>query len=193
LCLSFGKAYKVSTVALRYFNVYGPRQALFNPYTGVIAIFCSRLLNDKPPLIYEDGLQTRDFVHVQDIIQANLKVMESEEANYRVFNVGTGRAVSIKEMSDILRRLMGKEDIQPHITGVYRKGDIRHCIADITLLREVVGYKPTVQVEEGLKDVVAWSRGQLAEDRLDVAVQALEERCLQQCDVIPGGLPNVSQ
>src|ERR1051325_9563411 len=128
-CLVVGRAYEIPVVALRYFNVYGPRQALSNPYTGVCAIFSGRLLNDQRPLIFEDGEQTRDFVHVSDIVQANLLALETDEANYNVFNVGTGRPVSIRQIFQMLARSLGK-DIEPEIVGKYREGDIRHCIAE---------------------------------------------------------------
>src|SRR4029078_666854 len=138
-CLTVGRAYNIPTVALRYFNVYGTRQALSNPYTGVCAIFSGRLLNDERPMIFEDGEQTRDFVHISDIVQANLLALEKDEANYNVFNVGTGRPISIRQIFQMLASSLGK-DIEPDIVGKYREGDIRHCISDISLIRAKLGY-----------------------------------------------------
>ena len=126
-----GAAYGIPTVALRYFNVYGPRQALSNPYTGVVAIFSSRLLNRQPPLVFEDGRQTRDFVHVSDIVQANLLALDCDAAGGRVYNVGTGRATSVLHVAELLAELLGFGE-QPEVLGQFRAGDIRHCFADIS-------------------------------------------------------------
>ncbi|PWT93583.1 MAG: nucleoside-diphosphate-sugar epimerase, partial [Blastocatellia bacterium] len=128
-CLVVGRSYGIPTVALRYFNVYGTRQALSNPYTGVCAIFSARLLNGNSPMIFEDGEQSRDFVHVSDIVQANLLALESDRANYEAINVGTGVATSVSEVSRLLAGGLG-QNIQPEIVGKYREGDIRHCVAD---------------------------------------------------------------
>jgi dTDP-L-rhamnose 4-epimerase len=130
MCLAIGRAYNIPTVALRYFNVYGPRQALSNPYTGVAAIFSGRLLNGNPPVIFEDGLQSRDFVHVTDIARANVLAMEHTEVAYEVINVGTGCATTICDVALALSRAL-QLNIQPEIVGGFRAGDIRHCIADI--------------------------------------------------------------
>src|SRR5205823_1886044 len=124
LCLVVGRAYGIPTVALRYFNVYGPRQALSNPYTGVCAIFSGRLLNDEPPVIFEDGEQTRDFVHVRDIVQANLLALETDRADYHAVNVGTGRATAIRRAASLLAKGLAK-CIEPVIVDKYREGDIR--------------------------------------------------------------------
>ena len=123
---------------MRYFNVYGPRQALSNPYTGVCAIFSGRLLNDQAPMIFEDGEQTRDFVHISDIVQANLLALESDAANFGTFNIGTGRAISIREITRMLSTHLGK-NIEPEIVARYREGDIRHCVADISRARAQLG------------------------------------------------------
>src|SRR6476661_3191308 len=141
--LIVGRAYKIPTVAFRYFNVYGTRQALSNPYTGACAIFSSRLLNDQAPPVYEDGGQTRDFVNVRDVVQANMLALESDNADYEIMNVGTGRATSIKEIARLIARGLGK-DIEPDIAGQFREGDIRHCVADITKIRKLLGYEPKV-------------------------------------------------
>jgi dTDP-L-rhamnose 4-epimerase len=176
LCLVVGSAYGIPTVALRYFNVYGPRQALSNPYTGVLAIFSARLLNGRAPLIFEDGLQSRDFVHVTDVVQANLLALESD-ADGAVYNVGTGRATTIAAVADELARALGKP-IAPDIPGRYRAGDVRHCIADIARIRAELGYEPRVAFEQGVKDLLAWLATQAPEDRVDQATRELEARGL---------------
>src|SRR5689334_24633810 len=137
MCLMVGRAYKIPTVGLRFFNVYGPRQALSNPYTGVLAIFASRLLNDHPPMLYEDGLQRRDFVSVHDVVRACQRALSAEAATGRVVNVGSGRAHTVREIAQRVADVMGKEQLAPEITGKYRVGDIRHCYADITKARSV--------------------------------------------------------
>ena len=177
LCLLFGSAYDVPTVALRFFNVYGPRQALSNPYTGVLAIFASRLLNDRPPLIFEDGHQRRDFVSVTDVAQATRVALEQPSAQDAVFNVGSGESVSVLEIAAKLSQILGK-DIEPEITGKYRVGDIRHCFADISLAERELGYKPTITLENGMTELAAWLEGQEAEDRVDAATAELSTRGL---------------
>lgn len=177
LCMTIGAAYGIPTVAFRYFNVYGPRQALSNPYTGVAAIFSSRLLNDNPPLIFEDGGQTRDFVHVSDIVKANLLALERPEAAGQVFNVGTGQATSIAALADLLAKTMGKS-ISPVIPGKYRAGDIRHCVADIQKAKDVLGFEPSVSMDQGAEDLVAWVSQQEAEDRVEAAAKELEDKGL---------------
>ncbi len=178
MTILLGKTYQLPTVALRYFNVFGPRQALSNPYTGVCAIFSSRIKNGKPPLLYEDGLQSRDFVHVEDIVQANLLVMEKKEADYRVFNVGIGKGVSIREIANTLIRLYEK-DLSPQVVGKYRSGDIRHCYADISRL-SALGYRPRRTLAGGLKDLVEWGKTQKAQDRTAQADRELVKRGLRQ-------------
>ncbi len=160
-CLVVGRAYNIPVVALRYFNVYGPRQALSNPYTGVCAIFSGRLLNDQRPMIYEDGEQTRDFVHVSDIVQANLLALETDKADYEAVNVGTGFPISIAEISLMLARGLNK-DIKPEVTGKYREGDIRHCVADISRARTLLGYEPKVKLADGIPELLEWVRQQQA-------------------------------
>ncbi len=177
LSLTLGRAYGIPTVALRYFNIYGPRQALSNPYTGAAAIFSSRLLNDKPPLLYEDGRQLRDFVHVRDIVQANLLAMESPTADYQAINIGTGRPTPIGRVADLLAAGLGKP-IAPEVTGRFRVGDIRHCYADIGLAQQVLGYAPQVSFEEGLQDLLAWVRTEQPADRLEDAHAELAARGL---------------
>ena len=176
-CLAVGRAYKIPTVAFRYFNIYGTRQALSNPYTGVCAIFSSRLLNDQAPTIFEDGEQSRDFVHVSDIVQANLLALETDAADYHAMNVGTGRATSVKQIAELLAKGLGK-DIAPEIVGKYREGDIRHCVADISEAAKLLGYEPKVTLEAGLAELLNWLGEQDAEDRVESATAELAERSL---------------
>jgi dTDP-L-rhamnose 4-epimerase len=177
MCLAIGRAYNIPTVALRYFNVYGPRQALSNPYTGVAAIFSSRLLNGNPPVIFEDGLQSRDFIHVTDIARANVLAMERAEVAYEVINVGTGCATTIQDMALALGRAL-QLNIQPEIVGGFRAGDIRHCVADIGKARRLLGFEPRVRFEDGLVDLVNWVKTQSAVDRMERARADLQRRGL---------------
>ncbi len=177
MTLLFGRAYNVPVVALRYFNVYGPRQALSNPYTGVAAIFCGRLLNGQRPMIFEDGLQSRDFVHVKDIVRANLLALENPAADGRVFNVGTGRALSVLDMAQALTSHLGL-DLQPEILGKYREGDVRHCFGDVSRIKRILGFEAEISFEAGVPDLVSWVRDQQAQDKVDEARLALEERGL---------------
>jgi dTDP-L-rhamnose 4-epimerase len=172
-----GAAYDIPVVALRYFNVYGPRQALSNPYTGVVAIFSSRLLNRRPPRIYEDGNQTRDFVHVSDIVQANLLALEQDAANGRVYNVGTGRPTSVRQVADALGELLDFGE-PPELLGQYRAGDIRHCVADISRIERELGYRPRVAFADGLRELLAWLRTQSPEDSVEAAGRELAARGL---------------
>ncbi|HEY0457019.1 MAG TPA: NAD-dependent epimerase/dehydratase family protein [Verrucomicrobiae bacterium] len=178
LCLIVGQAYNIPAVALRFFNVYGPRQALSNPYTGVMAIFASRLLNGKAPLIFEDGLQQRDFVSVYDVARACRLALEAPKAPGRVFNVGSGEHYTIKDLAQRICEAMGKEYIEAEVTGKYRMGDIRHCFADISLARGVLGYEPQVSINEGLEELVLWLEGQAAEDKVEQASAELAARGL---------------
>jgi dTDP-L-rhamnose 4-epimerase len=177
LCLSVGWAYDLPTVALRYFNVYGPRQALSNPYTGIAAIFGGRLLNGQRPLVFEDGHQSRDFTHVADIVQANLKAMDSDHAAFQSINVGTGRSTSVLQMAKLLAEGLGV-DLEPEVVGRYRVGDIRHCVADISRARELLGYEPTVSLEQGVEQLLTWVREQHAVDSVAQATSELDARGL---------------
>jgi len=165
MCLMIGRAYQIPTVALRFFNIFGPFQALSNPYTGVLAIFASRLLNGRAPLINEDGLQRRDFVSVYDVARACRLALESNDAPGQVFNIASGKQYTVKELAERIARVLGKS-VEPEITGKYRAGDIRHCFADITKARTVLGYEPRVGLEEGLTDLAQWLEGQIAYDRV---------------------------
>ena len=177
LCLLWGAAYGVPTTALRLFNVYGPRQALANPYTGVLAIFASRLMNGRPPHVYEDGLQRRDFVSVHDVARAFALALDGDAAAGRAVNVGSGRSVSVREIGALLARTLGVE-IEPEVSGKARAGDVRHCFADVSLARELLGFEPRVELEDGVAELVEWLAGQRADDRFDAASQELERRGL---------------
>jgi len=177
--LVMGSAYGIPCVALRYFNVYGPGQSLSNPYTGVAAIFASRILNGAPPILFEDGAQSRDFVHVSDIVQANLLAMESPDADYQVLNVGTGRRTPLLELVQwLLKQLNGNSDLRPHIAGTFREGDIRHCYADISRIRKTLGFEPRVTLEQGHHDLAEWARTQNPVDRTEQAFGELRSRGL---------------
>ncbi|MFN2628431.1 MAG: SDR family NAD(P)-dependent oxidoreductase [Gaiellaceae bacterium] len=177
LCLIWGNAYGVPTTALRFFNVYGPRQALSNPYTGVLAIFASRLLNGRPPLVYEDGEQRRDFVSVYDVVRAIRLAVEQTEPSGLAVNVGSGRGVSVREIGSLLGHALGVE-MEPEVAGKARAGDIRHCFADISLARNLLGYEPQVELEAGIAELVGWLEGQETEDRFESASDELQRRGL---------------
>lgn len=178
LCLTIGRAYGIDTVALRFFNIFGTRQALSNPYTGVLAIFASRFLNHNPPLVNEDGKQRRDFVHVRDVAQACRLALEVPEAAGEVFNIGSGRNYSVLEIAEQMAHVLGKERIEPEIIGKCRVGDIRNCFADISRAKNILGYNPCVTLKEGLVELADWLEGQIAVDRVDHAVRELNMRGL---------------
>ncbi len=178
LCLITGRAYQIPAVALRFFNVYGTRQALSNPYTGVMAIFAARLLNNNPPMIFEDGLQQRDFVSVHDVVRACRLALEAPDAAGHVFNIGSGNRYTIRDLAERISAVLGRDYLELQITGKYRVGDVRHCFADISLARRVLGYEPRVSLEEGLGELVTWLEGQVAEDRVDQASAELRARGL---------------
>ncbi len=177
MCLIVGRAYNRPTVALRFFNVYGTRQALSNPYTGVMAIFASRLMNNKAPMIIEDGRQRRDFISVRDVARGCRLALESRDASGNVFNIGSGRQYTIRELAERIAAVMDK-DIEPQITGKYRVGDVRHCFADIGAAQRVLGFVPKVSIEDGLGELVAWLQSQVAVDRVDEASAELLARGL---------------
>jgi dTDP-L-rhamnose 4-epimerase len=161
MALAFGHAYGLPAVALRFFNIYGSRQALTNPYTGVAAIFSGRMLAGVAPLVYEDGRQQRDFVHVSDIVQACSLSMSSEAADYQVLNVGTGRPISVLQVAEALARELGWSR-GFEFAGKFRAGDIRHCFADISRIQRLLGYQPGVSFEDGVRELVAWVARQQA-------------------------------
>jgi dTDP-L-rhamnose 4-epimerase len=175
--LLYGAAYDVPAVALRFFNVYGPRQALSNPYTGVLAIFAARLLNDRAPVVYEDGGQRRDFVHVTDVARACRLALERAGADGRAVNVGSGRSASVLEIAHELARGLGKE-IAPELAGTFRAGDIRNCFADVSLACELLGFEAEVALEAGLAELAGWLETQQTPDRFDQAAAELAEKGL---------------
>jgi dTDP-L-rhamnose 4-epimerase len=175
--LILGRAYKIPTVALRFFNVYGPRQALSNPYTGVLAIFASRLINDSRPLVFEDGHQQRDFVSVYDVARACRLALEKSAADGSVMNIGSGQVKSVRQVAEQVAHAVGK-DITPEITGKYRMGDVRHCFADISRAGRVLGYAPAVTFGDGIEELASWLRGRVSRDRVVEARAELEARGL---------------
>ena len=177
LFLSVGAAYGLATVALRFFNVYGERQALSNPYTGVAAIFSSRLLNDNRPVVFEDGTQTRDFIDVRDLVRGCALALTTDGADGSTLNLGTGRATSIVEVAHTIAAGLDKE-IEPEIVEQYRAGDIRHCFADTRLAQERLGFRSEIAFEDGMRDLLAWLEGQEAVDAVDAAREALVARGL---------------
>jgi dTDP-L-rhamnose 4-epimerase len=177
LCLVYGAAYDLPTVALRFFNVYGPRQALSNPYTGVLAIFASRLMNARRPLVYEDGEQRRDFVNVRDVVRACVLALERDGADGHAINVGSGRSVTVNEVARSLGTVLDV-DVEPEVTGKFRAGDIRHCFADISSARDLLGYRPEVELEDGMRELAGWLETQSADDRVDDATAELVARGL---------------
>jgi dTDP-L-rhamnose 4-epimerase len=177
LFLSVGAAYGIPAVALRFFNVYGERQALSNPYTGVAAIFSSSLLNDRAPIVYEDGTQTRDFVDVRDLVRGCALVLTTDGADGSTVNLGTGRPTSILEVARTIAAGLGKE-IEPEIVQQYRAGDIRHCFADTRLAEEMLGFKAEIAFADGMRDLLVWLEGQEAVDAADLAREALVARGL---------------
>jgi dTDP-L-rhamnose 4-epimerase len=177
MCLITGKAYGIPTVALRFFNAFGPRQALSNPYTGVLAIFAARLLNGRPPLVFEDGRQRRDFVHVHDVARACRMALEAEQA-HDVFNVGSGQSRTILSVAEDLAEVMGRRDIAPELTRKYRAGDIRHCFADMEKSRDVLGFEPRVAFRDGLEELAEYLADQIADDQAERATKELQQRGL---------------
>jgi dTDP-L-rhamnose 4-epimerase len=179
LAVAFGRAWRIPTFALRFFNVFGPRQSLSNPYTGVAAIFLSRLLNGRAPLIFEDGGQTRDFIDVRDVAEAVCRAAESDRAGAHVLNVATGRRTSVAQVSDALARALGL-DIAPQLINKFRVGDIRHCFGDSSRAKEVLGFQPRYTFEEGLPALIEWCRRETPEDRVEASLQELQRRRLVQ-------------
>lgn len=177
MCLLLGRAYDIPTVALRVFNAFGPRQALSNPYTGVLAIFAARLLNDRSPLVFEDGRQRRDFVSVHDVARACRLAFERDEASDMVLNVGSGHPRSVQEVAEALAKVVGK-DVEPQVLSEYRVGDIRHCFADISAAHRVLGYEPQVAFAAALEELAQWLKGQAADDRAAQARHELDARGL---------------
>lgn len=178
LCLTIGASYGLPTVALRYLNAYGSRQALSNPYTGVAAIMAMRLINGKAPLVFEDGGQMRDFVHVSDIVEANIAGFLAPEASCgRAFNVGTGRSITIRSLADRLANALSIP-IEPEVTGEFRDGDIRHCFADISRIRQDLEWQPRVDIDSGMTELALWAAGETPTDNVEAAVAELRAKGL---------------
>lgn len=179
LTLTLAPPYGMEGVALRMWNAYGPGQALSNPYTGVLAIFASRLLNGQAPMIFEDGAQRRDFVHVRDVARAFVLALEHPDAVGEVFNVGSGVDRSVSDVARSLAAAMGKNDIEPELAGKARTGDIRHCIADISKIERMLGFRAESNFEMGLAELAAWvAEQQSSVDRVYEAREELEARGL---------------
>ncbi|WP_181703698.1 SDR family NAD(P)-dependent oxidoreductase [Chthonobacter albigriseus] len=176
--LIFGEAYGVEAVALRLFNVFGAGQALSNPYTGVLANFASRLINGQPPMIFEDGQQRRDFVHVRDVARAFRLAMEQPRAAGHVINVGSGRSYRVAEVAELVAEAMGVPHIRPEIMGKARAGDIRNCFADISKARDLLGFEPEYALEDSLDEFAAWVKAAEATDRGTEMRRQLEARGL---------------
>ena len=179
LSLVVGRAYNLPTLALRYLNTYGSRQALSNPYTGVCAIMAMRMMLGRAPTIFEDGGQLRDPTHVLDIARATIAAAEAPEAAlYQAFNIGMGRPISIADMARALARAVGREDIEPRVTGEFRRGDIRHCFADVSRAAELLGFRASITFDEGAAELAKWAAQQQPEDRTDAANAELRRQGL---------------
>ncbi len=177
LFVSFGRAYQIPTFALRFFNVFGARQSLGNPYTGVAAIFLSRLLGGRPPLVFEDGRQGRDFIDVRDVAQALLVATEFARDGTHVLNIGTGQATTVAQVAEALATQLGLR-IAPQLLGKYRVGDIRHCIADTSRARAVLAFEAHRSFQEGLPDLIAWCRGERPTDGVEASLEELKQKGL---------------
>ncbi len=172
LCLIYGRIYGLPVAALRFFNIYGTRQALTNPYTGVAAVFAARMLNGSAPLVFEDGEQMRDFVSVHDIVRANMLAMEHPASDGEVVNIGCGKPITIRRVAELLAQSLGL-DLEPVITNKFRAGDIRHCYGDISKARRLLGYEPQVTHEEGFRELAQWLSGQKPVDKADTMLKEL--------------------
>ncbi len=177
MVLMIGKTYSIPAVATRFFNVFGPRQSLSNPYTGVTAIFLSRLKNDQQPVVYEDGKQTRDFISVHDVVEVLSLIKDHSAVDYQSLNVGCGQPIGIAEVGHMLAKLCNKS-IEPDIQGKFRKGDVRHCYADNTRIQNLLGWSPRISFEDGLRELVEWSSRVVAEDRFEQATAELKAKGL---------------
>lgn len=178
ICLNLGAAYHVPTVALRFFNAYGSRQSLSNPYTGVLAIFAGRLLRGQAPLIFEDGRQRRDFVSVHDVVRACAMALRSDAVDGAVLNIGSGEPRTVLEVAQTVAGALGQDELQPTVLHKCRVGDIRHCYADITKARTLLGWQPQVAFEQGIVELAEWLAGQLPEGELASPAAELEQRGL---------------
>lgn len=177
MSLILGKLYNIPVSVLRGFNIYGPRQSLSNPYTGVTAIFISRFKNKQEAVVFEDGLQSRDFVSVHDVVNAFILALEKDQANYELFNIGSGKGTTILEVAKTLSKLLGKSQLIK-VNNQFRKNDIRHCFANITKAQKFLGWKPKVTLTEGFKELIEWSSGEKAVDRFSHAEKELKNKRL---------------
>jgi dTDP-L-rhamnose 4-epimerase len=177
MVLNIGSTYGIPSVSTRFFNVYGPRQSLSNPYTGVSAIFMSRIKNNNAPVVYEDGQQSRDFISVHDVAEALFRIKDSDALDYRAVNVGTGNPLPIADVARTIAKVCGK-DIEPDIQHKFRKGDVRHCYADNTKLGRELGWRQKVSFEEGIRELVEWSEQVEAEDQFEKAAAELKSKGL---------------
>jgi dTDP-L-rhamnose 4-epimerase len=178
MALIVGGAYGIPVVALRFFNTYGPNQALSNPYTGVLSNFASRVLNGRPPLIFEDGLQKRDFVSVYDVARACCLALETPAAAGKAINISSGVPMTVLEAATLTVKALGRNGLRPEVTSKYRVGDVRHCFADISLARQLLRWEPKVTLEQGLEDLAGWLEGQSVMDRATDAMAELAVRGL---------------
>ncbi|HXU99229.1 MAG TPA: SDR family NAD(P)-dependent oxidoreductase [Caulobacteraceae bacterium] len=178
LTLTLTRQYGMAGAALRLWNVYGPGQALSNPYTGVLAIFAARIANGQPPMIFEDGRQRRDFVHVRDVARAFLLALDHPDADGEVFNIGSGEDRTVEEVAVLQARAMNRPELKPEITGKSRAGDIRHCIPDLGKARRVLGYSACEDFRSGLAELAEWVARQDAKDNVVEARRELETRGL---------------
>jgi dTDP-L-rhamnose 4-epimerase len=178
LIVNIGEALKIPTVGLRYQNVYGPGQSLKNPYTGILSIFSTRIKNNKPVNIFEDGKESRDFVYIDDVINATLLAIEKDEANNQVFNVGTGRAISVIELVELLYKEY-HETPNYSISANFRIGDIAHNYADLEKINTLLSFKPTVPFEEGIKHFAAWvNKQEVQKDNFDASIEEMKKKGL---------------
>jgi dTDP-L-rhamnose 4-epimerase len=178
LTLTLTRQYGMGGSALRLWNAYGPGQALSNPYTGVLAIFASRIANGQSPIVFEDGQQRRDFVHVRDVARAFLLALDRAEADGQVFNIGSGEDRTVEEVARLQAKAMGRPDLEPEMAGKARAGDIRHCIPDLTRAHRALGYRAQEDFADGLAELAEWVARQEAEDRVMEAHRELEMRGL---------------
>jgi dTDP-L-rhamnose 4-epimerase len=179
LSLVHGRAHRLPTLALRYLNVYGSRQALSNPYTGVAAIIATRLLNGRAPTIFEDGRQRRDFCHVSDVVEANLAAaVAPEDALYQAYNIGTGRSITVLELARALAGGLGREEVPLVPCGEFREGDIRHCFADVSRAKRLLRWEAKVGLEQGLSELATWATSERPEDLTERANSELRAQGL---------------
>ena len=178
MILKMGKSLNIPTIALRYQNVYGPGQSLSNPYTGILSIFSTRILNGNNIDIYEDGKESRDFVFIDDVVDATILALENNQANHEVFNVGSGVGISVEFVAEMLKEKYNS-NINLEISGKYRIGDIRHNIADLTKVKKVLGFKPKIDFKSGISKFTGWVKTQeIQEDKYDASIKKLKNKGL---------------